>query len=183
MFALKQMVKIANVNCRAELHGDDHVIATDIKIEVKVPNDLLAEFHPDLRHFLYIKDDNPEQGELTLSDAERFTKLRMPLLGPIKWGWEGAGYTLVVDYGISESSAIVLGDVEIDHFVLAPQEGGTVSIAFRAIAKPREDDIGKLVSLIQQENGITLDPPSPAKAADLVIDKAKRKAKTVEGVE
>jgi hypothetical protein len=38
MFQLKQMVKISNVNARAELHGEDHVVATDIKIEVKVGN-------------------------------------------------------------------------------------------------------------------------------------------------
>lgn len=179
MFSLKQQVKLSHVNVRNEMHGEDHVTATDIKIEVKVSNDLLAEFHSDLKHFLYLKDDSPDQSELPL-DANRATKLRLPLMGPLKWGWEGAGYHLTVEHGINEASYIKLGDCEVDHIVLHPQEGGTVAIVFRVIAHPESEDIGKLCTLIQQEVGITLEPPSTAEAADMVIEKAKKSMQKVE---
>lgn len=172
MFALKQMVKVRNVNCRSELHGDEHKLATDIHIEVKVSNDMLAEFHPSLKSFLFEKDDNPKQNELALGDADRMTKLRFPMLSPLKWGWEGEGYELFVEHGVNRDSGVLMIDCKVDHFTLEPQEGGSVSIKFRVIAHPREDDIGKLVSTIQQEVGIELDPPSAEKQFEIEERKA-----------
>jgi hypothetical protein len=110
-----------------------------------------------------------------LGDPNRMTKLRLPLMGPIKWGWEGAGYRLVVEHGVTEASYIKLGDCEVDHLVLHPQEGGTVAIVFRVIAHPDSDDIGKLCSLIQQEVAVELMPPEAAAVADAAIDKAAQK--------
>lgn len=160
MFALKQAVKIRNVNCRAELHGDEYKVAVDLAIEVKVSNDVLAEFHPDLKTCLFVNDEAPKQSELVLEDSARLTKLRLPLMGNIKWGWEGEGYELFVEHGINRDSGVLMIDCKIDHFTFEPQEGGTVTTRFRVIAHPKEDDIGKLVSLIQQEVGIELDPPT-----------------------
>lgn len=182
MFSLnEQNAKIQNVNARAELHGDEHVTACDIKIDVKLGNDALAEFHPSLKAFLYLKDADAKQGEL-IDDANHMTKLRMPLLGALKYGWEGAGYQLTVHQGLGGPADIILGDCEVDHIVINPQEGGTVAITARIIAHPNAGDIGKLCTLIQQEVPITLEPPSPAEAADLMIDKAKKKIKEEEGV-
>lgn len=172
MFALKQAVKIRNVNCRAELHGDEYKVAVDISVEVKVSNDMLVEFHPSLKPFLFEKDENPAQNELALGDADRLTKLRMPLMGNVKWGWEGEGYELFVEHGVSRDSGVLMIDCKVDHFTFEPLEGGSVSIKFRTIAHPREDDIGKLVSLIQQEVGIELDPPSADKQFEIEERKA-----------
>lgn len=56
MIELNQRVHITHVGNRIEMHGDEHVIATDIKIEVKVSNDMLSEFHPTLKSFLFERD-------------------------------------------------------------------------------------------------------------------------------
>lgn len=176
MIELNQRVHITHVGNRIEMHGDEHVIATDIKIEVKVSNDMLAEFHPTLKSFLFEHDENPQQNELDLSSGDRITKLRFPLLAPLHWGWEATGYQLFVAYGISRNSGVLLNDCTVDRFVFEPQEGGTVSIRCRVIAKPREDDIGKLVSLIGQENEIELTPPTPDQQADMLIAKTKKSA-------
>lgn len=167
MFALKQSVKIRNINPRSELHGDEYKLAVDIGIEVKVSNETLVAFHPDLKRFLFMKDEAPKQNELDLSDGDRLTKLRLPLIGNIKWGWEGEGYELFVEHGVSRNSGVLMIDCKVDHFTFEPQEGGSVGIKFRVIAHPREDDIGKLASLIQQEVGIELDPPSAEKQFEI----------------
>lgn len=172
MFALKQTVKVNNVNCRSELHGDEYKLATDISITVNVSNDMLGEFHPSLKSFLFEKDDNPKQNELNLGDTDRLTKLRFPLLSPLKYGWEGEGYELFVEHGVSRNSGVLMIDCKIDHFTLEPKEGGTVAIKFRAIAHPREEDIGKLVSTIQQEVGIELEPPTVDKQLQIEERKA-----------
>lgn len=172
MFALKQMVKIRNLNPRSELHGDEYKLAVDISVEVKVSNDVLSEFHPTLKSFLFEKDENPKQNELDLADANRLTKLRFPMLSPLKWGWEGEGYELFVEHGVSRNSGVLMIDCKVDHFVFEPQEGGSVSVKFRVIAHPREDDIGKLASLIQQEVGIELEPPSAEKQFEMEQSKA-----------
>lgn len=179
MLSLQQSVKIRSVNCRAELHGDKHVPAIDIGVEVNVSNDMLGEFHPTLKSFLFEKDANPEQSELAL-DENRLTKLRMPQIGSLKWGWEGEGYRLFVAYGITRQSGVMMADCKVDGFVIEPKEGGTCTIRFRAAAHPREDDIGKLVSLIQSEAEIELGPPTPDQQADMLIAKTKKKA--AEGV-
>ena len=179
MFALKQMVKVRNLNPRSELHGDEYKLAVDISVEAKVSNDVLSEFHPTLKSFLFEKDENPEQNELALGDDNRLTKRRFPLVPVIKYGWEGEGYELFVEHGVSRNSGVLMIDCKVDHFVFEPQEGGTVVIRFRVIAHPREDDIGKLASLIQQEVGIELDPPSPDKQFEI----EQRKAHETEDIE
>ena len=50
MFSLhNQAAKLMSVNPRAEINGTDHVMAADLKLEIKVSNDLLSEFDPSLK--------------------------------------------------------------------------------------------------------------------------------------
>ena len=54
MFSLaNQSAKLTSVNPRAEIHGTDHVMAADLKFEIKVGNDVLSEFDPSLKSSLY----------------------------------------------------------------------------------------------------------------------------------
>ena len=60
MFSLaNQAAKLTSVNPRAEIHGTDHVMAADLKFEIKVGNDVLSEFDPSLKSSLYKKADGP----------------------------------------------------------------------------------------------------------------------------
>lgn len=159
MFSLDKSVgKLTNVNPRAELHGKDTVLAVDIKVEHKLHNDILSEFHPTLKAFLYEKGDDA-QSQL-LEDKTHLPKRRFPLIPSFKYDLKLAGYEVKIDFGIDDKSAIEMAGCEIDGFKIEPMEGGTVGLSYRIIGHPKEQDIGKLCSLIQQEINITLiEPP------------------------
>ncbi|MBR0568390.1 hypothetical protein J5J83_19890 [Azoarcus sp. L1K30] len=160
MFSLQnQRAKLINLNPRAELHGEDKHLACDLKFEIKVSNDVLSEFHPSLKSALYKKESDAAQGEL-IDDPSHLSGLRFPELGPIKWGWEGAGYEVTMHIGVSGKGNAFLLDCEVDSFRFACQEGGTVVVSFRVIAHPDAADLGRMCELIQQEVEITLTPPS-----------------------
>lgn len=167
MFELfQQTVKLSNLNPRAEKHGEDTKPALDLKIEVTCASAILAYFHPELRQHLFKRDDNPDLVDQVI-EGDGMTALRYPKMGAIKWDWEGAGYRATVDYGMGGVSNIVLDEVKIDHFTIEALNGGSVSIAFRIIAHPDADDVGKLCEFIQREIVLDLLPPAPQTAQDL----------------
>jgi hypothetical protein len=176
MFDLdNQSVKLANVNPRAEKHGEDTKTAVDIKIEASCPSSVLIHFHPELRQHLFKKDENPDLVD-QVTDGEGLTALRYPKMGGIKWDWEGSSYTAIVDYGMGGDSNITLGDVKVDHFTFEPQNGGSVLVTFRIIAHPDSDDIGKLCEFIQRDIDLTLTPPEPKNVHELFGDDEKQAA-------
>jgi hypothetical protein len=166
MFELKQLVKLANVNPRAELHGEDPKPAFDLKIEATCPSTVLVAFHPELRQHLFKKDENPDLADQA-TDGDGMTVLRYPKMGAIKWDWEGAGYTATVDYGLGGESNIVLRDCKVDHFKIEAQNGGSVVITFRIIAHPESEDVGKLCEFIQRDIELVLAAPEPATLGQL----------------
>lgn len=170
MFELNQPVKLANVNPRAEMHGDDPKPAFDLKIEATCPSSTLIHFHPELRQHLFKKDENPDLVD-QVTEGDGLTLLRYPKMGAIKWDWEGAGYTATVDYGLGGDSNIVLHDCKVDHFKIEAQNGGSVVITFRIIAHPETEDVGKLCEFMQRDIGLDLLPPAPQNLGEL-FDKA-----------
>jgi len=160
MFELtEQRSKLANVNIRAELHGEETKIAVDLKIDIKVSNDVLSFFDPDLKAALYEKANDAKQGEL-IDEPGHLPALKFPPMAPIKWDWTGAGYDAIVNYGVSGKDDITMIQTEIDTFKFDCQDGGTVAISFRIIAHPTPDEIGRLSELVQREITLTLTPPS-----------------------
>lgn len=158
MFSLhEQKAKLANVNIRAELHGEDTKIAVDMKIEIKVGNDILSEFHPDLKSSFYKK---AEAGQADLIDEPgRLTKLKFDELSPLKWSWSGVGYETVINYGVSGKDDITMELTDISQFVFEMMEGGTVGLCFRVSAHPTPEEIGRLSELVQREITLTLVEP------------------------
>lgn len=162
MFSLaNQATKLTSVNPRAEIHGTDHVMAADLKFEIKVGNDVLSEFDPSLKSSLYKKADGP-QGEL-ITDAGHLPSLKFPLMGPVKWGKEFSGYETVIHYGVSGAQDIHLIDCEVDNFRFDCQDGGTVAVSFRVIAHPEPTELGRLCEMIQQEVEMSLIEPEADK--------------------
>lgn len=162
MFSLaNQAAKLTSVNPRAEIHGTDHVMAADLKFEIKVGNDVLSEFDPSLKSSLYKKADGP-QGEL-ITDAGHLPSLKFPLMGPVKWGKEFSGYETVIHYGVSGAQDIHLIDCEVDNFRFDCQDGGTVAVSFRVIAHPEPTELGRLCEMIQQEVYMSLIEPEADK--------------------
>lgn len=175
MFDLNQTVKLANLNPRAEKHGEDTKPALDLKIEATCPSSVLIHFHHELRQHLFKKDDNPDLVD-QVTEGDGLTQLRYPKMGAIKWDWEGQGYTAEVDYGLGGDSNIVLHDVKVDHFTIEAMNGGSVSLCFRIIAHPDPEDVGKLCEFIQREIDLVLTPPEAKTADDLFPDNMRKAA-------
>ena len=166
----RQKSKLDSVNPRAELHGTDTKLATDLKFSMKVSNDVLSFFDPSLKSALY-KPNDAAQGQL-INEPGHLPSLKFPLMGSIKWGKEFAGYTLVVHYGVSGKEDIALSECEVDGFKFDCQDGGTVGVSFRVICHPDLDDMGRLCELIQREVDITLEPPSAEQELQRELDEA-----------
>lgn len=158
MFSLQnQSAKLSSVNPRAEIHGDEHVMAADIKFEIRVSNDVLSEFDPRLKASLYQKA-NAAQVEL-IDEPGHLPSLKFPMMGPVSWSSEFVGYEAVIHYGINGDADIHLSDCEVDKFTFEPQDGGTVIVRFRVIAHPKSEDLGRLCEMIQQEVSMSLVEP------------------------
>lgn len=159
MFELEQQVKLSDVNPRSEMHGDERRPIFDLTFIADCSNDILINFHPNLRSMLFQEPASPDLADQA-SEVGALTELRFPLMGIIKWDWQGTGYHLTVGYGVGGKSDIKLGECIVDKFSFDPKQGGSVSIKFRVIAHPEGKDVGKLCELIQQEVGIILVSPS-----------------------
>jgi len=158
MFSLQnQSAKLTSVNPRAEIHGQEHVMAADLKFQIKVSNDVLSEFHPSLKSSLYGKGD-AAQGEL-INEPGHLPTLKFPEMGVVKWGKNFAGYEVVVHYGLGGKSDIHLMTCEVDQFAFDCQDGGTVIVGFRVIAHPEPGELGRLCEMIQQDVEISLIEP------------------------
>lgn len=160
MFSLdNHQVRIANVNPRAEKHGDENKLATDIKIELKASNGVLDEFDQALRGALYRKPGKGEQQDL-IAGADGLTAVKFPLLGAVAWEDEFTGYELEIPSGLGLTDPLILVDITLKKFRFEPLEGGSVSITFNAICHPDADECGQLCALIQEEVALTLTPPT-----------------------
>lgn len=160
MFSLhEQRAKLDNLNIRAELHGEETKIAVDLKISLKVSNDVLSEFDPDLKSSLYEKAGEAAQGQL-IDEPGHLPTLKFPQMKPIKWDWSGIGYEAVVNYGVSGKDDVVMLQTQVDTIRFDCQNGGTVALSLRIVAHPTSDEIGTLSELVQREITLTLIPPS-----------------------
>jgi hypothetical protein len=147
----KERCKLAHLNLRSELHGEEHANAIDLKFEFDSANNLLAKLHPDLRATYYRKDDNRE-----LIETDHLPALRFPLLDPtIGWKLEIPRTLLRLH---TDSGDVVLGGGKTNNFKLTLKEGGTVSWHFRVqFSKPDPEAIAALSSLLQTVVPVTLE--------------------------
>ncbi len=166
MFELtRTKMKLSSVNPRAEIHGEERKPACDLKFEVTCGNDVLIDFHPELRGMLFKKDEQPDL--VDQANPEALTALRFPRLGTLKYDWEGVGYKLTIDYGIGGKSDIVLGECQVDSMRIDPMNGGSVRLGFRVICHPESKQMGQLCELIQQDIEVSVTPPEPETLEEL----------------
>ena len=145
----KATATLESVNLRTEKHGQDKVPAADLKISAAQSADVLANFSPTLKNFLF-------HTEGTLDLAGGFA-LRDPHLGyPLSRDEEMTGAKVSIGYGVGDPMAF--DDAKINTFKLTPMDGGTVVVGFRVQCRPTPEQVAKLYTL--QETGIefTLEP-------------------------
>lgn len=152
--------KLANLNPRAEKHGEENALACDIKLEIECHSTVLDHFDKSLRKLLYRKPALGEQEGLPFAGDDQLTALRLPSLANLKWVEDFPGYTLTFSAGLGASDLQVIDDVELSNFTFEAVEGGSVLVTVRATCHPTPDQIGILSTLIQETVQITLEPPS-----------------------
>lgn len=156
---------IRGVNLRAEKHGPEEVPACDLKIETDQPNSVLAFFGSQLLDSLYWRNEAPadfSQGELDeIEPVSEKPNLRNPrLAGPLSIDYEGAGYTLRIEWGVTKASEIAIYDARINAITIDPKEGGSVAVKLRAQFGVDEKLAGRLGVMIGREVTMSIEPPA-----------------------
>ena len=160
MFSLTDhQVKICSFNPRAEKHGEDNVLAGDLKLEATCHSSVLDHFDKTWRKFLYRKPAPGEQTEIEFKAEDGLTQRRMPNLAPFKLDEDFPGYHVSIVSGLAIEETLLLNDVELSNFVFEALDGGSVQITFRASFRPDGRTSGKLCQLIQETVELTLTPP------------------------
>ena len=149
----KHMAKVAHINLREEKHGEDTILAVDLKVTADVVNDFLSYLAPTLKWSLY--DKLPDQGDL-LPDDNHLPHLRHPQLGTLSWNGDMAKATLILHGSKPEFDFELVANV--GKLRLEPKEGGTVALAFNATVKPTPGQSAALVMYLGKDVPISVRP-------------------------
>lgn len=172
-FPNKTPAKLSSVNVRSEKHGAELVPASDIRISIDAPNSILDKLDPNLKSSLYFAAEEPPEGTEEEFDAveghSNLPNLLFPKLeGPHKWDFKGAGYELIIDYGLGGDSDLIIHGCEVNNVSFLCKEGGTVELSFRVqVTKLDEKIAGKLAMLVQHSIEIFLHAPKAPPKEDL----------------
>lgn len=153
----KKACTLQHINIRDEKHGEENVLAVDIKFAGDFDGDILAEFGPELRASFYKK---AEGGDLADQASTVPTALRFPkMIQPLKFSDEIIGAAVTVAYGIGD---IVLETCDINNFRVECKDGGTVRVTYRVQAKPTGEQLAKLSQMLGSNVDVSIDPPEAA---------------------
>lgn len=141
----KQGSRIAHLNVREEKHGDDPVLAVDVKIAADVSNDFLDQLAPGLRAALYQKEGE-KSGETHDIEEGHLASLRYPQLMPFEWKDEMVGAKVVI-HGHTKAENIDL-EGDVNQIKLTLKEGGTVELTYRVQVLPTPEDSGRLAACL-----------------------------------
>lgn len=163
----KERCKLAHLNVRSELHGEESATAIDLKFEFDSANNMLAKLHPDLRATFYRKDDNRD-----LVGGDHLPALKFPLLDS-KIGWDMEVPRTVLRMH-ADGGDIILAGGKTNNFKLTLKEGGTVNWHFRVqFSKPTPEAIAALSGMLQQVVPVTLECREEEEEGDL-FDQAEK---------
>lgn len=182
MFQLsKTAANLVSVTNRAERHGEDEVPAVSLGLKIEGPNTILDSLSPTLRETLYVT----APGQPTpLPGVEPSTpKLRTEGIEYVAGSGVLEGWTVQVDHGIDDESAVVLKHCKLDKWRVVPKEGGQIELHFRAGTSAVDARImGLLAFKVGQEVAIVIKPPKafPDKSEERAKDKASKQQKAVE---
>mgnify|MGYP001600623266 CR=1 FL=1 len=153
MFQLqKQQSTIAHLNIRTEKHGEEDVLAADVKVEADVTNDFLSYLNPTLKWSLYDKP-NSGQGEL-IKDDHHMPRLRYPSLPELRWAGKMEKAVFII-HGKKKADDLEF-EAGVDKLALCCKEGGTVSITFRCAVLPTPEQSGQLAALLRSETKVSV---------------------------
>lgn len=134
-FELPTVTKVlcTNANARRELHGDEHVRAIDLAMQISGENTLLDKFEPGLREHHFC-NRALKAGQESLPDVViPLPNLRFPHL-ETKHRYGGKdklrGYRFVLDYGLGGDSSLDFADAVVTNRWYEINEGGSVTLGW-----------------------------------------------------
>lgn len=146
MFQLqKQKAKLAHINIREEKHGEDDVLAMDLKITADMANTFLNQIAPGLMLALYKGEDDQQ----ALLDDGHAPVLRFPGLKPLVMEMPETSAKFTI-HGAKKADDIEF-DAKIKKIELDCKDGGTVEIMFKAQVLPDPEPAGKLPVMMGTE--------------------------------
>lgn len=156
-------LKLTKTTPRKEHHGDELKQAISLRLTWETTNENLAALHPGLKDALYWRPPALGAQQTAEGIPETAPCLRVPTLAmPLKVDLSFSGYTITIDHGIDETSALELYVCELSKFTADALEGGTVSIAW-SLASSKEitpELVGALCALEGGEIVARLTPPA-----------------------
>ena len=146
----KQKGTFAHLNVREEKHGEDPVLAVDVKIKTDVHNKFLDELSPGMRATFYA---GAAQKDI---EEDHLTVLRFPQLQPLKWtvGIVDGEFTV---HGSTKAEDLTFA-CQVKDAILAPKEGGTVELTFQAAVLPTPEQSGALAGLLGRDVKVSVKP-------------------------
>jgi len=121
--------KMTSFTGRVQRHGDQEVPAVSFKVKFeKVPNTWLDRISPTLRHALFKAAEGQEQlpGMEDVTPFRRSKDINRINLDNVYEGWR-----ITVEHGIDDESALVMGSVKVDDFVVDLYDTGHVDLEVR----------------------------------------------------
>ena len=166
-------VKLTKATPRKETHGKDLVQAISLRLEWwPTDNAAVNLLHDGLQDALWwTPPEAAAQAELDNVPAVKKHR-RVPTMAmPVKVELSLSGYTLLIDHGIDETTALELYSATLDKFEVEAKEGGSAVIRWSLASNKQITPqlVGALCGLEGCEVVVTLTPPKP----DTVIDGSK----------
>jgi hypothetical protein len=148
---------LTSLTNRVEKHGEDDVPGMSLGLKITTANTILDLLSPTLRPTLYTKPEGQED----VPGVEPTTPLlRTRGIEVLNLAGSLEGWTVTIEHGIDDQSAIVAGDCKVDAFRVAPKEGGTVELMFRVSTSDLDaKEAGLLWSKNHQEVSILVTKP------------------------
>ncbi|WP_184044999.1 hypothetical protein [Paraburkholderia sp. MM5384-R2] len=139
-------VRLEHINTRMEQHGDDEVLALDLKICFDLANRSLDQLSPTLRRSLYDPDDTGD-----MLDPDSTPRLRNPQLGTLRWPGRYAPVLFVFHDGDGEDDDLRFTDAKLDRITFEAKDGGTCSYTTRIQVYPEDSSVtARIVDLLHR---------------------------------
>ena len=138
MLDISGKATIKNLNVRKENHGEEKILAVDLKIEFSsLGKNLCLFFDDSVANFLWRGEDD---------------EIRNFFLSPIT-------YDVDVENCIVKIGKQKFGGCIVKKFSMEPLYGGLMKLGCHVILHPGENDVSKLAPLVQEDTSVVIQGP------------------------
>jgi hypothetical protein len=138
MLDLSGTATIKNLNVRKEAHGEEKVLAVDLKLEFQSMRSENCEFFdPAAAGFLWRGEDG---------------EVRNLYLAPVV-------YDVEIENCIVKIGRQKFGDCTVKKFTLEPMQNAVMKLGCHVIIHPGDSDVSKLAPLVQEDASVVIQGP------------------------